>query len=98
MLTILAWASSLLALQVGAATLTCVASARSNLNIPLGCSEFELQSDGNEPSGLLIDYGENIEGRPTFVLKPIAGNPSRLVVTYSESKAGLDLPNVGLHL
>lgn len=96
MLTILACVSSLLALQVRAATVICATTERTDLNTPLDCLNHTLQSDGVEPSIFIIDYGQNIEGRPTFVLDPMAGTPLRLNVAYSESRAALDLPNVSL--
>ncbi|KAF4994552.1 hypothetical protein FDECE_13075 [Fusarium decemcellulare] len=48
-----------------------------------------ISSDGSSPGILVIDYGHNVEGFPTFEVLKAEGNTSILEVTYGESKAAL---------
>jgi len=42
------------------------------------------------PSIIVLDYGANVEGHPTFEVLSAAGDTSGLEITYSESKEVLD--------
>ncbi|KAI1337209.1 Six-hairpin glycosidase-like protein [Xylariaceae sp. FL0016] len=50
-----------------------------------------MTSNGSEPDIVVIDYGHNIEGIPTFEVASHSGGTSVLEITYSETQAGLDL-------
>jgi hypothetical protein len=42
------------------------------------------------PGVIVLDYGANVEGHPTFQVISAAGDTSVLEVTYSETKAVLN--------
>jgi hypothetical protein len=42
------------------------------------------------PGIVVLDYGTNVEGHPTFEILSATGDTSRLEITYSESKRVLD--------
>lgn len=42
------------------------------------------------PGIVVLDYGTNVEGHPTFQIISATGNTARLEITYSESKTVLD--------
>ncbi|GKT50465.1 uncharacterized protein ColSpa_10646 [Colletotrichum spaethianum] len=50
-----------------------------------------LISDGTAPAIVVLDYGQNVEGHPTFEVVSTSGNTSGLEISYAESKAVLDL-------
>ncbi|KAH9895388.1 Six-hairpin glycosidase-like protein [Xylariomycetidae sp. FL2044] len=50
-----------------------------------------LEMNGSEPAVVVLDYGQNVEGIPTFEIISQEGDTSKFEITYSETKAGLDL-------
>jgi hypothetical protein len=42
------------------------------------------------PGIVVLDYGINVEGHPTFQIVSATGDTSRLEITYSESKSVLE--------
>ncbi|KXH25635.1 alpha-L-rhamnosidase [Colletotrichum salicis] len=50
-----------------------------------------LTSDGTIASIVVLDYGDNVEGFPTFEVISASGDSSNFEVSYAESKAALDL-------
>jgi len=51
---------------------------------------FSLNGTTTAPGVIVLDYGANVEGHPTFEVLSAAGDTSRLEITYSETKAVLD--------
>lgn len=45
-----------------------------------------LSSDGKKPHTMILDYGENVEGHPTFEVVSASGDTSAFELTYAESK------------
>ncbi|KAF4337197.1 alpha-L-rhamnosidase C [Fusarium beomiforme] len=45
-----------------------------------------LSSDGKKPGILILDYGENVEGHPTFEVVSTSGDTSAFELTFAESK------------
>ena len=45
-----------------------------------------LSSDGKKPDIMILDYGENFEGHPTFEVVSASGDTSAFELTYAESK------------
>lgn len=50
-----------------------------------------LSSSATEDGIRVLDYGANVEGIPSFEVVSATGEAPVLEITYSESKAGLDL-------
>jgi hypothetical protein len=50
-----------------------------------------LSSTTTEGGILVLDYGANVEGIPSFEVIHATGDTRVFEITYSESKAGLDL-------
>ncbi|KAK9847347.1 hypothetical protein MYU51_019557 [Penicillium brevicompactum] len=46
-----------------------------------------LSSNGSSPDTLILDYGQNVEGIPTFEVLSMSGDTSRFEITYAESKS-----------
>ncbi|KAJ9195485.1 CAZyme family GH78 [Paecilomyces variotii] len=51
---------------------------------------LRLSSDGSNPSIIILDYGKDVEGIPTFQISQCQGDTSRLEMTYSETLSLLD--------
>jgi hypothetical protein len=49
-----------------------------------------LSSDGVKAHVVVLDYGQNYEGHPTFEVLSTSGDTSRFELTFAESKAALD--------
>ena len=49
-----------------------------------------LKGTTTAPGVVVLDYGANVEGHPTFEVLSAAGDTSGLEITYSETKAVLD--------
>lgn len=49
-----------------------------------------LKGTSSNPGVVILDYGSNVEGHPTFQVLSVTGDTSRLEVTYSESLAVLN--------
>lgn len=58
---------------------------------------IRLSSHDSSPDILILDYGHNVEGFPTFEVLSTSGDTSRLEITYAESKSSLDHYMVCLH-
>jgi hypothetical protein len=56
---------------------------------------YNLSSDGSRPSIIILDYGKDVEGIPTFRASQRQGDTSRFEITYSESRSLLDSFMVG---
>ncbi|KDN68901.1 putative alpha-L-rhamnosidase [Colletotrichum sublineola] len=48
-----------------------------------------LVSDGTAPAVVILDYGQNVEGHPTFEVVSVSGDTSGLEITYAESETAL---------
>lgn len=51
---------------------------------------FKLSSNGIAPSVIILDYGKDVEGYPTFNVTRRSGNTSIFEMSYSETRAMLD--------
>ncbi|KAJ5319034.1 bacterial alpha-L-rhamnosidase domain protein [Penicillium brevicompactum] len=51
---------------------------------------FHLSSNGSNPSIVILDYGKDVEGIPTFRVSQHHGDTSRFEITYSETLSLLD--------
>jgi len=51
---------------------------------------LKLSSDGIAPSVIILDYGKDVEGYPTFNVTRRSGNTSAFEMSYSETRAMLD--------
>lgn len=49
-----------------------------------------LSSDGVKADVVVLDYGQNFEGHPTFDVLSTSGDTSGFELTFAESKAALD--------
>ncbi|UPL01042.1 hypothetical protein LCI18_011976 [Fusarium solani-melongenae] len=47
---------------------------------------ISLSSDGKDPDILILDYGQNVEGHPTFEVVSTSGDASGFELTFAESK------------
>lgn len=56
---------------------------------------YRLSSNGSNPSVVVLDYGEDVEGIPTFQVSRRRGDTSRFEITYSETRSLLDSYMVG---
>jgi hypothetical protein len=56
---------------------------------------YNLSSDGSRPSIIILVYGKDVEGIPTFRASQRQGDTSRFEITYSESRSLLDSFMVG---
>lgn len=55
-----------------------------------------LQGNSSSHSSIVLDYGANVEGFPTFEVVSVSGDVSGFQIRYSETKAILDSnPQVG---
>ncbi|KAL2856126.1 Six-hairpin glycosidase [Aspergillus pseudodeflectus] len=52
--------------------------------------KITLSSDGNTPSVIVLDYGRNVEGYPTFKVVHRRGNTSAFEMSYAECLSSLD--------
>ena len=59
---------------------------------------FKLSSNGIMPSVIILDYGKDVEGYPTFNVTRRSGNTSIFEMSYSETRAVLDSHMVSLSL
>lgn len=59
---------------------------------------FKLSSDGITPSAIILDYGKDVEGYPTFNVIRESGDTSVFEMTYSETRAMLDSHMVSFRL
>ena len=59
---------------------------------------FKLSSNGVTPSVIILDYGKDVEGYPTFNVTRKSGNTSIFEMSYSETRAMLDSHMVSLFL
>ncbi|KAK2039476.1 alpha-L-rhamnosidase [Colletotrichum somersetense] len=63
---------------------------RNNGTVLLGSNgTTTLVSDGTAPAVVVLDYGQNVEGHPTFEVVSASGDTSGLEITYAESEAAL---------
>lgn len=46
-----------------------------------------LSCNGSSPATLILDYGQNVEGVPTFEVLSTSGDTSRLEIAYAESRS-----------
>ncbi|KAF4996957.1 hypothetical protein FGRMN_4174 [Fusarium graminum] len=53
-------------------------------------STITLSSDGLNADTVVLDYGENFEGHPTFEVISTSGDTSRFELTFAEAKSSLD--------
>lgn len=53
-------------------------------------SKFTLRGSPSALGVVVLDYGANVEGLPTFQVVSASGDTSRLEITYGETKAVLD--------
>jgi hypothetical protein len=49
-----------------------------------------LSSDGVKADIVVLDYGQNYEGHPTFEVISTSGDTSRFELTFAESKSALN--------
>lgn len=49
-----------------------------------------LKGTASAPGVVVLDYGANVEGHPTFQVLSATGDTSVLEITYSETRAVLD--------
>ncbi|PVI03304.1 glycoside hydrolase family 78 protein [Periconia macrospinosa] len=49
-----------------------------------------IKGDTTAPGVVVLDYGSNVEGHPTFQIVSTTGDTSKLEITYSETRAVLD--------
>jgi hypothetical protein len=49
-----------------------------------------LSSDGVKADVVVLDYGQNYEGHPTFEVISTSGDTSRFELTFAESKSALE--------
>ncbi|KAH6879855.1 alpha-L-rhamnosidase [Thelonectria olida] len=86
--------------KVGGCSLSCFSSIvpksspglSYNGSIIYGSKETTtLTSNGTVPSIMLLDFGENVEGFPTFEVVSASGDTSGFEISYGESRAALDL-------
>ncbi|GKT56129.1 glycoside hydrolase family 78 protein [Colletotrichum tofieldiae] len=54
-------------------------------------STTTLDSDGTAPVIVVLDYGHNVEGHPTFEVVSASGDTSGFEISYAEGKTALDL-------
>ncbi|RSM12320.1 hypothetical protein CEP52_002533 [Fusarium oligoseptatum] len=47
---------------------------------------ISISSDGTDPDILILDYGQNVEGHPTFEVVSTSGDVSGFELTFAESK------------
>lgn len=59
---------------------------------------LKLSSNGVTPSVIILDYGKDVEGYPTFNVTRRSGNTSIFEMSYSETRAMLDSHMVSLSL
>jgi hypothetical protein len=63
----------------------------SNLAVIYGSNRtITLKGSTVAPGVVVLDYGANVEGHPTFQVLSATGNTSVLEITYSETRAVLD--------
>lgn len=58
---------------------------------------LNLSSDGIHPSIIILDYGKDVEGYPTFEVSRRHGDTSHFEISYSETRNLLDSYMVCLH-
>jgi hypothetical protein len=57
-----------------------------------------LKGNSTTPTVILLDYGHNVEGFPTFEIVSASGNVSGFKIRYSETKAVLESNSNVSHL
>jgi hypothetical protein len=79
-----------------------IASCSAGLTLPVSYSingndfnisasnKITLSSDGNTPSVVVLDYGRNVEGYPTFKVVHGRGDTSAFEMSYAECLSSLD--------
>lgn len=86
-------------ISLGLSAITAAAVTRPHLHppradVPLITAQdgqIVLSSVAKGGSILVLDYGANVEGIPSFEVTSATGDTGVFEITYSESKAGLDL-------
>lgn len=56
----------------------------------IGSDDFTLSSDGKTPGVVILDYGRNVEGLPTFEVVSRTGDASGFEMSYAECQLALD--------
>ncbi|KAG4255584.1 hypothetical protein BFJ72_g15091 [Fusarium proliferatum] len=79
-------ATTSLLLVAGSALAGPVARADKNAVVYGSKGTVSLSSDGKKPDIVILDYGENVEGHPTFEVVSASGDTSAFELTYAESK------------
>ncbi|KAF5967140.1 alpha-L-rhamnosidase C [Fusarium coicis] len=79
-------ATASLLLVAGSALAGPVARADKNAVVYGSKGTVSLKSDGKKPHIMILDYGENFEGHPTFEVVSASGDTSAFELTYAESK------------
>jgi hypothetical protein len=59
---------------------------------------ISLRSDGNTSAVIILDYGHNVAGYPTFTVEQLSGDTSLFQMSYSEGRDSLDLYFVSILL
>ncbi|RSL91382.1 hypothetical protein CEP51_000341 [Fusarium floridanum] len=65
-----------------------ILKAKTNQNAVVYATKgtVSLSSDGTDPDILILDYGQNVEGHPTFEVVSTSGDASGFELTFAESK------------
>ncbi|RYC91404.1 hypothetical protein BFJ63_vAg5703 [Fusarium oxysporum f. sp. narcissi] len=79
-------ATASLLLVAGSALAGPVARADKSAVVYGSKGTVSLSSDGKKPDIMILDYGENVEGHPTFEVVSASGDTSTFELTYAESK------------
>ncbi|AEO55772.1 glycoside hydrolase family 78 protein [Thermothelomyces thermophilus ATCC 42464] len=86
-------------ISLGLSAIAGAAVTRTHLHLPQAGVPLITVQDGpivlssttTESATLVLDYGANVEGIPSFEVVGATGDTTVFEITYSESKAGLDL-------
>lgn len=86
-------------ISLGLSAIAAAAVTRTHLHPPRADASLTTARDGPivlssttaEGGILVLDYGANVEGIPSFEVMSATGDTQVFEITYSETKAGLDL-------
>lgn len=79
---------------VGAALLQAVLATARKIPNPVVYGNdgiINLSSDGSKADIVVLDYGQSVEGHPTFEVLSSTGDTSGFELTFAESKASLNI-------
>lgn len=81
-------AATLALLQAHSALAGVVAKSKTNQDKVVFATKgtISLSSDGTDPDIVILDYGQNFEGHPTFEVLSTSGDASGFELTFAESK------------